>query len=286
MIDRIRHFRAGLLLALGSAVVFWPISYWFPLPEYLGVLASEEYADYQLALRSIVIIYFVFFLLNLVTAGLSATKLNSTVKFYLALVPAAVLLVVPFLLIIPTALSFQDRSYFEIFQAMYRLLRFTSPLLLALVLLCTAIAIALNVKAALVFRSAKDPGDVVSQVKRRYFIYGGVALLVFAIIVPLGAFNGSLRSLDRAACNKYAELEIPELDEDVPIFLSDIRVIGESAGNSSLQKAFINFSDLSRQYFALTNTEPVGSLILQDAEKITATAKDEVIRACSDYAVR
>jgi hypothetical protein len=144
----------------------------------------------------------------------------------------------------------------------------------------------LNVKAALVFRSAKDPGDVVSQVKRRYFIYGGVALLVFAIIVPLGAFNGSLRSLDRAACNKYAELEIPELDEDVPIFLSDIRVIGESAGNSSLQKAFINFSDLSRQYFALTNTEPVGSLILQDAEKITATAKDEVIRACSDYAVR
>jgi hypothetical protein len=63
-------------------------------------------------------------------------------------------------------------------------------------------------------------------------------------------------------------------------------VIGESAGNASLKKAFINFSDLSRQYFALTNTEPVGSLILKDAEKITATAKDEVIKACSDYAVR
>ena len=286
MIDRIRHFRAGLLLALGSAVVFWPISYWFPLPEYLGVLASEEYANYQLALRSIVVIYFVFFLLNLVTAGLSATKLNSTVKFYLALVPAAVLLVVPFLLIIPTALSFKDRNYFEIFQAMYRLLRFTSPQLLGLALVCTAIAIALNIRAALIFRSAKDPGTVVSQVKRRYFIYGGVTLLVFAIIIPLGAFNGSLRSLDRAACLKYAALDIPELDEDVPIFLSDIRVIGESAGNASLREAFINFSDISRQYFSLTNTEEVGSLILRETEKLTATAKDELVRACSDYAVR
>jgi hypothetical protein len=286
VIDRIRHFRAGLLLALASAVVFWPISYWFPLPEYLGVLASEEYANYQLALRSIVVIYFVFFLLNLVTAGLSATKFSSTVKFYLALVPAAVLLIAPFLLIIPTALSFRDRNYFEIFQAMYRLLRFTSPQLLGLALVCTAIAIALNVKAALVFRSAKDLGNVAPQVKKRYFIYGGVALLVFAIIVPLGAFNGAVRSQDRAACQEYAALRIPELDEEVPNFLSEIRVAGESAGSRSLRDSLIKFSDLSRQYFALVNTDDVGSFVLQEAEKETKSARDAVIQACSDYSVR
>ena len=286
MIDRIRHFRAGLLLALASAVLIWPISYWFPLPEYLGVLASEEYANYQLALRSIVVIYFVFFLLNFVTAGLSATKLSSTLKFYLALVPAAVLLIVPFLLIIPTALTFKDRNYFEIFQAMYRLLRFTTPQLLGLVLVCTAIAVALNVRAAIVFRSAKEPGNVVSQVKKRYAIYAGVGLLVFAIIVPLGAYNASLRSLDRSACNRYAALDIPELDQDVPNFLSEIRVIGESAGNSSLRNALINFSDISRQYFSLINTEPVGSVVLQETEKLTATAKDSVVQACADYATR
>ncbi len=286
MIDRIRHFRAGLLLALASAVVFWPISYWFPLPEYLGVLASEEYANYQLALRSIVVIYFVFFLLNLVTAALSATKLNATVKLYLALVPAAVLLIAPFLLIIPTALSFRDRNYFEIFQAMYRLLRFTSPQLLGLALVCTAIAIALNLKAALVFRSAKDLGNVVPQVKKRYFIYGGVALLVFAIIVPLGAFNGAVRSQDRAACQKYAALQIPELDEDVPTFLSEIRVAGESAGSRSLRDSLIKFSDLSRQYFALVNTDDIGSFVLQEAEKETKSARDAVVQACSDYSVR
>ncbi len=286
MIDRIRHFRAGLLLALSSAVLIWPISYWFPLPEYLGVLASEEYANYQLALRSIVVIYFVFFLLNLVTAGLSATKLSSTLKFYLALVPAAILLIVPFLLVIPTALTFKDRNYFEIFQAMYRLLRFTTPQLLALVLVCTAIAVALNVRAALVFRSAKEPGNVVSQVKKRYAIYAGVALLVFAILVPLGAYNASLRSLDRSACNRYAALDIPEVDEDVPIFLSEIRVIGESAGSSFVRNTLTNFSDISRQYFSLINTEPVGSFVLKETEKLTATAKEAVVRACADFATR
>jgi hypothetical protein len=283
MADRLKHFRAGLVLALSSAVLFWPISYWFPLPEYLGVLGSEDYADYALALRSIVIIYLVFLLLNLVTAGLAATKLSHTLKFWLALGPAAIILVLPFILIIPTALSFPDRNYFEIFQAMYRLLRFSSPQLLALALICTLISVALNIRAALMFRAAPDPGAINPKIRTRYFIYAGVALLVFAVIVPLGAYNGALRSQDRAACNRYAALEIPQLDEDVPTFLSEIRVIGESAGNRSLQNLLINFSDISRQYLSLLDTEPEGSLALKEIGTLTAQAKDEVARVCSEY---
>ncbi len=286
MIDRVRHFRAGLLLALSSALVFWPISYWFPLPEYLGVLASEEYANYAIALRSILITYFVFFILNLVLAGLSATKLSARIKFWLALVPAGILLIAPFLIVIPTALSFPERNYFEIFQAMYRLLRFTSPMLLAIALISTLLAVALNVRAALIFATAKEPGSVPSVVKRNYFIYGGVALLVLAIIIPLGAYNASLRSMDRAACNRYAALEVPEIDDDVPIFLSEIRVIGESAGSESLRNVFINFSDISRQFFALLDSEPEGSVVLRDAEQITANARDLIAQSCAEFAVK
>jgi len=285
MLDRLKHFRAGLLLALSSAVLFWPISYWFPLPEYLGVLASEEYADYSLALRSIVIIYLTFFLLNIVNAALAATKLSHTIKFWLSLVPAGILLIVPFILIIPTALKFPERNYFEIFQAMYRLFRFTSPQLLALVLICTLIAVALNIRAALMFRSAPHPESISSKLSTRYLIYAGVSVLVMAIIVSVGAFNGALRSQDRAACNRYAELEVPELDEDVPVFLSEIRVIGESAGNESLQNILINFSDMSRQYLSLLDSEPQGSVVLKEAGELTAKAKDDVARACSEYAV-
>ena len=285
MTDRLKHFRAGLLLALSSALVFWPISYWLPFPQYLGVLASEDYADYQLALRSIVVIYLIFFLLNLVTAGLSATKLSARLKFWLALSPAILLLVLPFLLIIPTALSFPDRNYFEIFQAMYRLLRFSTPQILALALACTFISVALNVRAALMFRSAPEPETVNKKIRNRYFIYAGVSFLVFAIIIPVGAYNSSLRALDRAACARYSELAVPELDEEVPIFLSEIRVIGESAGNKSMQNLFINFSDLSRQYLGLLDTEPEGSIVLKQLGELTAKAKDEVAIACSEHAV-
>lgn len=285
MTDRIKHFRAGLVLALSSSLVFWPISYWLPFPQYLGVLASEDYANYQLALRSIVVIYLVFFLLNLVAAGLSATRLSARLKFWLALSPAILLLVLPLLLIIPTALSFPDRNYFEIFQAMYRLLRFSTPQLLALALACTFIAVALNVRAALMFRSAPEPEAVNKKIRNRYFIYAGVSFLVFAIIIPVGAYNSSLRALDRAACTKYSELAVPELDEEVPLFLSEIRVIGESAGNRSVQNLFINFSDLSRQYLGLLDTEPEGSIVLKQVGDLTAQAKDEVAKMCSEHAV-
>jgi hypothetical protein len=109
---------------------------------------------------------------------------------------------------------------------------------------------------------------------------------VLAIIVPLGAYNASLRSLDRAACNRYVALEIPELDEDVPVFLSEIRVIGESAGTRGLQNTLINFSDLSRQYLALIESEPAGSVVLREAEKVTASARNQVIQTCSEFAVK
>ena len=286
MLDRVRHLRAGLLLALSSLVLFVPISFWFPLPEYFGTLASEEYADYQLALRGIVALYLVVFILNLVTVALSATKLDNVIKFWITLVPATLLFILPFLFVIPTALKFPDRNFFEVFQAMYRLLRFSSPLLLTIALICTAAAVALNIRAALIFRSAPVLGEIPPKVRNRYFIYGGVTLLVFAIVIPVGAYNGSLRSLDRSACNTYAELEVPGLDEEVPTFLSDIRVIGESAGNQALRDALINFSDLSRQYFSLLNTEPENSLTLKQYETAVAQAKETVAKYCYEYGVK
>jgi len=286
LLDRIRNLRAGLLLALSSAVIFLPVSYWMPFPEYFGTLASEEYADYQLALRSIVAIYLVFLVLNIFTAALSATKLDYRVKFWLSLTPAAILLIAPFLLLIPAALKFSDRNYFEVFQAMYRLLRFSSPLLITIALASTLVAVAINIRAALIFRAAIDPGAIPAQVRKRYFIYGGVVLLMFAVIVPVGAYNGALRSADRRACNDYAALEIPKVDADVPQFLSSVRVFGDEAGNQSLKDAFINFSDLSRELLSMLGSDNVDSITLDGVEASVAKAKRALESYCSEYGVR
>lgn len=285
MLNRIRQFRAALLLGLASAIIFWPISYWLPLGEYLGVLNTTEYAEYGIELKSFVALYLIFFILNLVTAGLTATRFNYRVKFWLALIPAGLLAVVPFLLSIPIAVKYSDRNYFEVLGAFYRLFRFTKPELLVVVFLCTFLAVALNVTAALIIRSAADVDKVTDKVRNRYFIYAGAVLAILAIGVSLGSINAAKRSLDRTQCNNYAAIELPETDDDVLIFLSQIMVFGESSGTESVKNAFINFSTVSRQYYSLLNTE-IDEATLNQYQVQTAAAKDKVAQVCSEYAVK
>lgn len=285
MLNRIRQFRAALLLGLASAIIFWPISYWLPLGEYLGVLNTTEYAEYGIELKSFVALYLIFFILNLITAGLTATKMNFRVKFWLALIPAGLLLVLPFLLSIPIAVKFSNRNYFEVLGAFYRLFRFTKPELLALVFICTFLAVALNVLAALIIRSAADVDKVTDKVRNRYFIYAGAVVAILAVAVSLGSVNAAKRSLDRTQCNNYAALELPETDENVLVFLSQLMVFGEGAGTDAVKNAFTNFSTVSRQYYALLNTE-VDETTLTQYQVQTATAKDKVTEVCSEYAVK
>ena len=285
MLNRIRQFRAALLLGLASAIIFWPISYWLPLGEYLGVLNTTEYAEYQIELKSFVALYLIFFILNLITAAITATRFNYRVKFWLALVPAGLLLVVPFLLSIPIAIKFSDRNYFEVLGAFYRLFRFTKPELLAVVFICTFIAVALNVFAALIIRGAADVDKVTDKIRNRYFIYGGAVLAILAIAVSLGSINAAKRSLDRTQCNNYAALALPETDENVLVFLSQLMVFGETSGTDAVKSAFVNFSTISRQYYALLNNGADETTLTQ-YQLQTATAKDKVTEVCSEYAVK
>jgi len=285
VLNRIRQFRAALLLGLASAIIFWPISYWLPLGEYLGVLNTTEYAEYQIELKSFVALYLIFFILNLITAAITATRFNYRVKFWLALVPAGLLLVVPFLLSIPIAIKFSDRNYFEVLGAFYRLFRFTKPELLAVVFICTFIAVALNVFAALIIRGAADVDKVTDKIRNRYFIYGGAVLAILAIAVSLGSINAAKRSLDRTQCNNYAALALPETDENVLVFLSQLMVFGETSGTDAVKSAFVNFSTISRQYYALLNNGADETTLTQ-YQLQTATAKDKVTEVCSEYAVK
>ena len=230
-------------------------------------------------------LYLVVFIVNLVTAGLSATRLSSRVKLWLALVPAILLFIVPFLLAIPVAVKNPDRNYFEVFQALYRLFRFTKPELFAFALLTTFIAVGLNIWAALILRKAPEPEKVNDKIRNRYFIYVAIAAVLLTVVVGKGFYNSSLRSLDRASCNKYAALKLPQLDEEVPVFLSDIRVIGESAGTGAAQNAFLDFSDLSRQYFESLSTEE-NSVALNELGKLVAAAKSNLVSVCSEYGVK
>lgn len=286
MSDRIRHFRAGLLLALSSAVIIWPISYWFPLSDYLVAIGDEDYADYKQTLELIMGIYAMFFILNLINVGLSPTKLNYRVKIWLSLVPALILLVVPVLLVIPIAIKFPKQTYFEIFQALYSLLRFNSVELLWWALIVTLVAVGLNIRAAITLKNAPKPEHAPKQLNNRYLIYTGVMLLVFAVMVLVSMNNAQVRASDRKACLEYSSLALPEYDDQVDAYISNVRTISDGAGSKTLKKQFTDFSDLSIDYLSLVITEPDNQTKLAQYGEAIAAVKASIDSTCAEFSVK
>ncbi len=284
--DRIKHFRAGLLLALSSAVILWPISYWFPLGDYLVALGDEDYADFKQTLELIISIYIVFFILNLVNAGLSATKLSHKIKIWLSLIPAFVLLVVPVLLVIPIATKYPEQSFSEVFQALYRLLRFTSPELIGWVLFLTVLAVFLNVRAAITLKNATNPERVPKHLRNRYLIYTGVMALIFVIVAVLGMTNASARAADKKACLDFAALPLPEYSDQVDAYISSVRSIAEGTGSRELKSFFVDFSDLSTEYLSLTITEPDNATKLAQYGDAITEIKSVIDETCSQLSVK
>ncbi len=284
--DRIKHFRAGLLLALSSAVILWPISYWLPLSDYLVAIGDEDYADFKQTLQLIVGIYLVFFILNLVTAGLSVTKLSHKVKIWMSLLPAFTLLVVPVLLVIPIATKYPEQSFPEVFQALYRLLRFTSPELIGWVLFLTVLAVVLNVRAAITLKNATNPERVPKHLRNRYLIYAGVMVLVLVIVAVVGMNNASGRATDKKACLDFAALPLPEYNDQVDAYISSVRSIADQTGSRELRSFFVDFSDLSTDYLALTITEPDNSTKLAQYGEAISEIKSVIDETCSQLSVK
>ena len=282
MSSRLIHLRAAFLLSLSSALVFWIVSYWFPFAEYLAFISSEGVKEYELILKIVVSIFISFCLINLLVAGLIITKLSKGLKFYLALLPAAVFFLTPFIAAIPISLKFKDRNYFEVFQAMFRLFRFTKVDTFVFALIVITLATILNVLAAVLIRRSSEPAKLSSKLRMRYLIYTGVISLVIAGFTTANLVNSSYRALDRKSCQQYSIRALPATEEEVPTFLSDVMLYGQSAGTKSLQNAFIDFSMISRQYFAALGQD-VDSQTMAQLEFNVSEAKDKVTLLCSEF---
>jgi hypothetical protein len=222
----------------------------------------------------------------MLTAGLSATKISYKIKIWLSIIPGFVLLVVPVLLVIPIAARYPEQSFFEVFQALYRLLRFTSPELLWWVLILTVLAVALNVRAALTLKNATNPERVPMHLRNRYLIYAGVMALVFVIVSVLGMTNASARAADKKACLDFAALPLPEYNDQVDAYISSVRSIADKAGSRDLKSFLVDFSNLSTDYLSLTITEPDNSAKLDQYGKAITEVKAVIDETCSQLSVK
>ena len=288
MSNRILSFRAALVLLLASAVIIWPISYWFPLPGYLSALNSEEYAPFALTLKGILATYLVFLLMNLLSAGLAFTKLDQRIKLALVSIPTVLLVALPLILVIPVTQKVTDKDYFTLLQGIYRLLRFTTPELLLSVLLVTLLSVGLNILAAILIfkdKSVDSADEVPLPLRKRYGIYAGVLVLAFLISGLVNFVGSNARALDRIACFNYSALQVPETDQGVPNFLSDIQLYGDAAGTQDVKDAMVVFASYSRQYYYLMGADDPGVDLNQLAAAISI-AKDKIVEVCSPYSVQ
>lgn len=289
MPNRLLSFRAALLLLISSAVIIWPISYWLPIGDFLSVLNSSGYSNYAITLKGIVVVYFLFFMMNLISAGLAFTKLDGRVKFALVLIPSSLLILLPMILVIPVAQGLSDRGYFTVLQAIFRLLRFSTTQLWITVVIVTLLSVAINVLAAILLFKDKTGQvekaiDAPGNLKKRYGIYSAVLACALVIVGVSGLLNSDKRSLDRQSCSNYAALPIPETDQEVPTFLSDVQLYGDAAGTQEVKDALVSFAQYSRQYYLLLDSENPGLDMDQLVQAITIS-RDKVIEVCSEYSV-
>jgi len=285
--NRVLSFRAALLLIISSAAIIWPISYWLPLPNYLAVLSTSEYAQFANTLRGIVIVYILFLVMNIVSAVFAFTRLDYRIRAALLAIPTLSLVIAPLILIIPNAQHFTDRSYFTVLQAIYRLLRFSTPQLLVTVLVVTLLCFALNLFAlVLMFRDKSESIDEMpKETRKAYVTLASILSLATVVSLISGATAAPNRALDRQACANYAALAVPENDEGVPVFLSDIQLYGEAAGTDQVKTPMVTFAEKSRQYYSLYYSDEETNVDLDALLEEVRAAKDQIAQVCVEYSV-
>jgi Co/Zn/Cd efflux system component len=225
--------------------------------------------------------------MNIVSAVLAFTRLDYRIRAALLAIPTLSLVIAPLVLIIPNAQHFTDRSYFTVLQAIYRLLRFTTPQLLVTVLVVSLLCFALNLFALiLIFRDKSESIDEMPKETRKAYV-ALACILSLATVVSLisGASAAQSRALDRQACANYAALAVPETDEGVPVFLSDIQLYGEAAGTDQVKTPMVTFAEKSRQYYTLYYSDEETNVDLDALLEEVKAAKDQIAQVCTEYSV-
>jgi len=280
--SRLFQYRAAFMLVASSASVFWLVSFWLPLPSYLEVLNSPNYADYQTQLKLVVFVNILFCLLNLITAGLFFTKISSSVKAWLALIPAILIFIAPLVAAATILNKVPGKNYFELIYGFSQLLRFSTGQIFGMAVAFTLFSVAANCFIA--FRVRKSTGELKlpPKLRNRYLIYSGVFFACISLWVLNVSITSVYRTQDRASCYGYGLLQVPQLDADIAPFLNQVQLEGQTAGNLDVKIALLNVATISRQYFNLLSSNASDS-DLEPYKNALADAKSRVIIVCAPF---
>lgn len=228
-------------------------------------------------------VYLTFTLINLIVAALYASSISANVKLFLSVIPASILFLTPFVLTIPILQRFPKQNYFVVYQALYRLFRFTKPSTFALAIIISVLILALNFWAASIAKRTVIAERVPEKLRVRYLSYTAALVAIVAIFMTVTLYSTKVRNQDRQSCKDYLNREVPILDTELNSFFNDLTLYGQQAGTKELSNALQQFSSISRQYDAALKSD-IDDNTLKQYEEAVAAAKAQVTDICSEFA--
>jgi hypothetical protein len=98
--------------------------------------------------------------------------------------------------------------------------------------------------------------------------------------------NSSARASDRQACLDFAALAVPEYNDQVDAYISNVREIADKTGSKELKGLFADFADISTEYLSIFITEPDNSTKLAEYGEAMTAVRANIDVICSQASVK
>lgn len=285
LVRRNRDVLAALASLCAVLLLVWPVSYWWPLGDYLNLISGKDYAKVAPALYLIVVGYLFFVAANLVAAMLAFFKSRVRVRVWLLLISSVAVVILPFVGAGLSGSIDKTKSFSDVLGGIFGLVRFKTQGQLAGTLVLTYLAVLFSVFAIVVLlrgyelraRQAKLDGEVIVEPAAPKLVlwYRMVAAALSVAIIAVASvtvLQANVRNTDRVACIAFAKVKAPSLEVEFDEYAKGVAPISKLAGSSdlriSLASMAVAFKSYYTNYLQGSDTTAAGNLAVFERNNV------------------
>lgn len=285
LVRRNRDVLAALASLCAVLLLVWPVSYWWPLGDYLNLISGKDYAKVAPALYLIVVGYLFFVAANLVAAMLAFFKSRVRVRVWLLLISSVAVVILPFVGAGLSGSIDKTKSFSDVLGGIFGLVRFKTQGQLAGTLVLTYLAVLFSVFAIVVLlrgyelraRQAKLDGEVIVEpaapkLVLGYRIVAGALSVAIIAVASVTVLQANVRNTDRVACIAFAKVKAPSLEVEFDEYAKGVAPISKLAGSSdlriSLASMAVAFKSYYTNYLQGSDTTAAGNLAVFERNNV------------------
>ena len=285
LVRRNRDVLAALASLCAVLLLVWPVSYWWPLGDYLNLISGKDYAKVAPALYLIVFGYLFFVAANLVAAMLAFFKSRVRVRVWLLLISSVAVVILPFVGAGLSGSIDKTKSFSDVLGGIFGLVRFKTQGQLAGTLVLTYLAVLFSVFAIVVLlrgyelraRQAKLDGEIIVEPAAPklvlwYRIVAAALSVAIIAVASVTVLQANVRNTDRVACIAFAKVKAPSLEVEFDEYAKGVAPISKLAGSSdlriSLASMAVAFKSYYTNYLQGSDTTAAGNLAVFERNNV------------------